>query len=108
MMPDAEQVAPDPVHVAAGEVRVVLRGDPGRQLLAARRPSSGALWSRRANGNFGGADLPGPLVLDLALRLSADDLVQRLGRLHGRAADLLAAAAGSAFSPTCAKYAAVW
>ena len=34
--PDAEEVAPEPVDVAPGEVRVVLRGQPGGQLLPPR------------------------------------------------------------------------
>ena len=95
--PDAEQVAPEPVDVAPGEVRVVPRGDPGRQLLAAGGLLVGLVVARERE--LGRRHLPGPLVLDLAARDVGDDLVERLPLFDGRGAKLLALACGIGLEP---------
>ena len=55
--PGAEQVAPEPVDVAPGEVRVVGRRQPRRPAPGGGSAFSGAL-NVAGNGNFGGATWP--------------------------------------------------
>ena len=107
MMPDAEQVAPEPVDVALGEVRVVLRGDPRRP--AARGGGASARRLVRGTGTGTSAASPAPVrsCFTSPCRLSATISYERLGPLDGRAADRLAAAgSGRPCRPTWAKYAA--
>ena len=83
-----QQVGPEAVDVAAGEVGVVGRGDPLGHLLAAAGlgidgVGQGVGEGRRHRGV--GAD-----VVELAARRIADHLDQRLRALDGAAAHLLA------------------
>ena len=84
---DAQQIAPQAIDVAAGEVRVVGRGDPGGDLLAPRGVFGRFMFA--VEGEFGRGHGLSAVVDDFARRPVRHDLVQRLGALDRRAADLL-------------------
>ena len=88
----AEEVTPDAVRVARGEVRIIGRDDPGRELLASCgfvRLGEGDLGEVGLVGEFGRGDRSGAVVLQIALGFISDDLIKRLGTLDGGAADVL-------------------
>ena len=105
---DADEVAPDAVDVALGEILVVRDWSSTRPVArGASRPASSSNFA--AKGNFGSRDLAGAQVRHFARALVVDDFEQRLGALDRGAADGLAAAGRDRPArSTCAKKAAVW
>ena len=83
---DSEEVTPEPIDVAAGEIRVVTRGQPGGQLNASGG-THGRLLVRAIKRQLGRRDLLCAIVDDFARARVGDHLVERLGRLDLGAAD---------------------
>ena len=95
--PGAEQIAPQPVDVALGEVGILGGGHPGGELLAPAHPFR--LGMGAIKGKLRRHRLPGPLVRHLATPPVDDDLVERLGPLDGRPANAPIATLGVAVEP---------
>ncbi len=88
----AEQVAPDAIRVARGEVGIFRTGDPGGELLA----SAGLFGIGEGHfregclvGEVRSLDGSGAVVLDFSFGFVGDDFVEGFGSFHGGAADVL-------------------
>ena len=90
--PAPQQIPPDPVHVARGEVTVVRCGHPDGELLTAgflRLFLDGCAIGKLRFGHLAGA-----VVLHLAGGIFLHHFKQRLGALHRGATELAAVARG--------------